>query len=181
MKDKSPDILGAIPAGDERDDEAIARIVDTQNVSYLEARNIYLGEPQSRPVDDPRETLHLPGKPLSFAPIGHVKDFHDAGRLDKYRGGMGVPEPGSPAAENMYKGLAEWRSKTDSRKFAELIEQYAEKLQTVRRDRVPSLKGEFIAHWRTYLLKAHPELSNSESNDAVSDMRDALETINPSH
>jgi len=67
--------------------DKIDHIVETRGVSYEMARRI-VG------IDETTDEIRpsMPGKPLSFPRRGNVRDFHDAGRADQYRGGAQATE-----------------------------------------------------------------------------------------
>lgn len=69
-------------------DDKIDHLIDTRGISPEMARSI-VG------ADDTTDEIArspIPGKPLSFPRRGNVRDSHDGGRADQYRGGAQATE-----------------------------------------------------------------------------------------
>jgi|GEM_PF-1399938 len=151
----------------------IDHIVDTQGLSYSLARASVLGVELDPQVDIEVDPLKpsLPGKPLSFPKSGHVRDFHDGGRDDAYRGGFAahledkLNIPGEV--------VATLRAARDKTAFDNIVSDYqGDALDDP--DSLESHKLRAIARWRAHISRHYPDLNSDQVNDVAKDMAEVL-------
>ena len=108
---------------------------------------------------------------------GYVRDFHDGGRADEHRGGVGAPELESVAMQSLKNALPELKVLRDTAAYKSIVEEYLEELSEVERGGEDRLRSAFIARWRSYLERHNPSWSEAQVNDEVVDFEHALRSL----
>lgn len=142
--------------------------------SYSLAR-VYFGLPlEDQEAEDARERRHLPGSPLSFPKRGNVRDFHDGGRADEYRGGMGAPELGSEADATLRAHLPELQAKRDRVVEENIRNGFEEDVIAGEFVKTDAARSTAIARYRAHIQRHYPDMSSDDVSDLIADFAETL-------
>jgi hypothetical protein len=154
-------------------DKELDRMADILG-NYTLAR-VRLGLPiEDKDIDELPGRRHLPGKPLSFPKRGNVRDFHDGGRADEHRGGMGAPELGSEADDIMRRQLPELQARRDRIVEQNIREGFEDDVINSEFVGVDAARSRAISRYRGHLERHYPNMDSDMVNDILADFAETL-------
>jgi hypothetical protein len=167
------DIARAVARPDEMQKERLDEMADKLG-SYFLAR-VHLGlPPEDEPKNDSTQRRHLPGKPLTYPKRGNVRDFHDGGRSDEHRGGMGAPELGSEADDIMRQRLPELQSRRDRLVEENIRNDFEEDVIASEYIKVDAARSRAVGRYRGHIERHYPDMGSDEVNDLLADFAETL-------
>lgn len=168
------DVVHRPSRADEALEERLDEMADKLG-NYVLARAALGLPPESEPETDIVSTRpRLPGKPLSFAKRGNVRDFHDGGRADEFRGGMGAPEPGSEAAEALRRHLPELQAQRDRLVEDNIRNDFEEDVINGEYVRTDAARSRASGRYRAHIQRHYPEMDSADVTDLVADFAETL-------
>lgn len=167
------DMVRKAPRPGEVSDEELERMADILG-NYTLAR-VRLGLPiEEKDIDDLPGRRHLPGSPLSYPKRGNVRDFHDGGRADEYRGGLGAPELGSEADDTLKRHLPELQAQRDRVVEENIREGFEEDVINSEYVRVDAARSRAIGRYRSHIERHYPDMDSDDVNDLLADFAETL-------
>jgi hypothetical protein len=129
-------------------------------------------EEEGQEVSPPKR--HLPGKPLTYPKRGNVRDFHDGGRSDEYRGGLGAPELGSEADATLRAHLPELQAQRDRVVEENIRNDFEEDVINAEYVRVDAARSRAMGRYRAHIQRHYPLMDSDEVNDLIADFAETL-------